>query len=100
MRGDNGRNGVGRPEGRNGGDEEGGVRKDPVILAGPVFDFSDVGRIDLPALAIILTARELLPEENRQVWVAGLPGHFWSSMEAMGLEGYFTPFPGRRGIRA
>jgi len=66
----------------------------------PVFDFTGVGRVDLGALALMLTARELLPEENRRVWVAGLPGSFWTSMQSMGLDGYFMQIPSRRGLRA
>ena len=66
----------------------------------PVFDFTGVGRVDLGALALMLTARERLPEENRRVWVAGLPGSFWSSMRSMGLDGYFMQLPSRRGLRA
>lgn len=68
--------------------------------AEPVFDFTGVGRVDLGALALMLTARELLPEENRTVWVAGLPGSFWSSMRSMGLDGYFQQIPSRKGLKA
>jgi ABC-type transporter Mla MlaB component len=66
----------------------------------PVFDFTGVGRVDLGALALMLTALELLPEENRRVWVAGLPGSFWTSMRSMGLDGYFMQIPSRRGLKA
>lgn len=66
----------------------------------PVFDFTGVGRVDLGGLAIMLTAREMMPEENRRVWVAGLPPSFWNSMRSMGLDGYFMQLPSRRGLKA
>lgn len=60
-----------------------------------VFDFSEVGSIDLPGLSLLLTARGLLPPKEGRVWVAGLPTAFWSFLRSMGLEGYFEKFPGR-----
>lgn len=79
------------------GSRGGAGRPDPID---PVFDFTGVGRVDLGALAIMLTAREMMPEENRRVWVAGLPPSFWNSMRSMGLDGYFMQLPSRRGLKA
>ena len=47
------------------------------------------------AEAVYAAARELAMDENRKVWLAGLPPEFWSLMTSMGLEGYFIPFPDR-----
>lgn len=94
MRSDGGANSGGSP---GAGGRSGTGRPDP---NDPVFDFTGVGRVDLGALAIMLTAREMMPEENRRVWVAGLPPSFWNSMRSMGLDGYFMQLPSRRGLKA
>ena len=58
-----------------------------------VFDFTNTGRIDLAGMSLLFTARELASEEDRLVWVAGLPAQIWEFLRSLGLEGYFKPFP-------
>lgn len=58
-----------------------------------VFDFTETGRIDLAGMAFLFTARELASEEDRLVWVTGLPPQIWDFLRSLGLEGYFKAFP-------
>jgi anti-anti-sigma regulatory factor len=58
-----------------------------------VFDFSGVGHIDLAGLSILLTARQLAHEDQRDVWVRGLPDDTWRVLYALGLQDYFRLFP-------
>jgi ABC-type transporter Mla MlaB component len=64
------------------------------------LDFTEVGTIDLPGLALLFTAQQLASEEDRNVWVMGLPMQFWELLRALGLEGYFLHFPERGESRA
>lgn len=59
-----------------------------------LFDFTEVGSIDLPTLALLFTAQQVLCEQDEVIWVAGLPGQFWAFLSSMGLGGFFKPFPG------
>ena len=58
-----------------------------------VFSVVDSDALDLQGIALLMTARELAQDQERTVWLAGLPPAFWRFMDAMGLEGYFIPFP-------
>ena len=58
-----------------------------------VFAFHDSDALDMQGISLLLTARGLAASEDRHVWLAGLPEEFWYFMEAMGLEGFFLPFP-------
>lgn len=58
-----------------------------------VFSFHDSDALDMQGISLLLTARGMAASEDRQVWLAGLPEEFWYFMEAMGLEGFFLPFP-------
>ena len=58
-----------------------------------VFAVEDSDALDIHGIALLMTARELAMEEDRKVWLTGLPPEFWTLMNAMGLEGYFIPFP-------
>jgi hypothetical protein len=60
-----------------------------------VFSVEDSDSLDLQGISLLMTARELAQDEGRTVWLAGLPMEFWRFMNAMGLEGYFIPFPDR-----
>lgn len=58
-----------------------------------VFDYSGVGHVDLAALSLMLTARQLAQEDSRDVWVRGLPDDTWRVLYALGLQDYFRLFP-------
>ena len=58
-----------------------------------VFDFSKMSTLKVSDLAVMLTAHQIASEEERTVWVTGLPRDSWLIIRALGLEGYFRPFP-------
>lgn len=58
-----------------------------------IFDFSGLGRMTAADLALLVTAQQLADEEDRTVWVAGLPSSTWGTLRAMGLGHLFRPFP-------
>ena len=58
-----------------------------------VFAFHDSDALDMQGISLLLTARGLAAQEDRRIWLAGLPGEFWHFMEALGLDGFFLPFP-------
>lgn len=58
-----------------------------------VFDFSGLGRMTASDLALLVTAQQLADEEDRTVWVAGLPSSTWGTLRAMGLGHLFRQFP-------
>jgi len=58
-----------------------------------VVDLSGIKELDLPSLALLLTAQQKAEQENRNVWLAGVPLHVWQALNAMGLGGFFIPFP-------
>jgi len=58
-----------------------------------VFDFSGKEVPDLGDLSLLLTARMLAEEEERQVWVRALPEPTWRLLQALGLDHLFQLFP-------
>lgn len=58
-----------------------------------VFDFSDLDQMRIQDLTVLLTASQLARNEDRTVWAAGVAMHTWRTLHAMGLGGYFKPFP-------
>ncbi len=58
-----------------------------------VVDLSGVRELNLTSLALLLTAQRNAQEENRSVWLAGLPGQMWEALYAMGLGPFFKAFP-------
>lgn len=60
---------------------------------GLVFDFSDLERMRVQDLSVMLTARQMASEDDRTVWATGVGAHTWKALRAMGLRGYFKQFP-------
>jgi ABC-type transporter Mla MlaB component len=58
-----------------------------------VVDLSGIKELDLTSLALLLTAQQKAEKEDRDVWLAGVPLHVWKALHAMGLGGFFKPFP-------
>ena len=58
-----------------------------------VVDLSGIRELDLTSLALLLTAQQKAAQENRDVWLAGVPLHVWQALNAMGLGQFFRPFP-------
>ncbi len=58
-----------------------------------VFDFSDLDQMRVQDLSVMLTARQMAFADDRTVWAAGVPVHTWRTLHAMGLRGFFKPFP-------
>jgi anti-anti-sigma regulatory factor len=58
-----------------------------------VVDLSGIKTLDLKSLALLLTAQQQAREEDREVWLAGVPTRIWQALGAMGLRGFFKPFP-------
>ena len=58
-----------------------------------VVDLSGVKELDLTSLALLLTAQQNAEQEDRDVWLAGVPLHVWKALHAMGLGRFFKPFP-------
>ena len=58
-----------------------------------VVDLSGIKTLDLKSLALLLTAQQQAREEDREVWLAGVPTRIWQALGAMGLRGLFKPFP-------
>jgi ABC-type transporter Mla MlaB component len=52
-----------------------------------------VKTLDLASLALLLTAQRQAQEEDRIVWLAGVPAQIWRALEAMGLNRFFKAFP-------
>lgn len=57
------------------------------------MDLSDFAELDSTSLALLLTAQRQVEEEDREVWLAGVPFHIWTALNAMGLGRFFRPFP-------
>ena len=70
--------------------EREGLRDWPADL---VFDLSGIGVPDLGALCLMLTARSLADDEDRKVWIHGLPEPSWRLLHSLGLEHYFELLP-------
>ena len=58
-----------------------------------VVDLSGCEELDLANLSLLLTAQQQAREEDRDVWLAGVPFHIWRKLHEMGLGRYFRPFP-------
>lgn len=58
-----------------------------------VFDFSALDEMRFQDLSFLLTARQLVSEDDRTVWATGVPVETWRTLYAMGLGGLFRPFP-------
>jgi anti-anti-sigma regulatory factor len=58
-----------------------------------VLDFSGIRKLDMANLSILLTAQQHAQEEDRSVWLAGIPLEIWRALHAMGLGAFFKPFP-------
>jgi len=58
-----------------------------------VVDLSGFKKLDLTSLALLLTAQRQAREEDREVWLAGVPVRIWEALENMGLGGLFKAFP-------
>lgn len=70
----------------------------PKPLAGPekrdlVVDLSGITRLDLRSLALLLTAQQQAEQEDRKVWLAGVPLRIWKNLDDMGLGRLFWFFP-------
>lgn len=58
-----------------------------------VFDFSELDPMRVQDLSVLLTARQLAFEDDRTVWATEVPFQIWQTLQALGLSGYFRPFP-------
>lgn len=65
-----------------------------------ILDFTDMKTLDLQVVSLLFTAREKANDEDRQVWVAGLPDTFWVFLRSMGLEEFFQAFPDEPEVEA
>ena len=80
------------------GAEEGTHVGIPKPLAGPekrdlVVDLTGITRLDLRSLALLLTAQQQAEQEDRKVWLAGVPLRIWQTLDEMGLGRLFKFFP-------
>jgi len=58
-----------------------------------VFDFSALEEMRFQDLSFLLTARQLVSDEDRTVWATGVPMETWRTLYSMGLSELFRPFP-------
>lgn len=58
-----------------------------------VVDFSGIRELNLASLALLLTAQQKAKQEDRSVWLAGVPRTVWSALDSMGLGKFFKSFP-------
>lgn len=58
-----------------------------------VVDLTGITRLDLRSLAILLTAQQQAEQEDRRVWLAGVPLRIWQTLDEMGLGRFFKFFP-------
>lgn len=79
---------------------EGEARKAPEGSDDVILDFKDMDTLDLQIVSLLFTAREKARDEDRQVWVAGLPEAFWVFLRSMGLEEFFQAIPEEAEIQA
>jgi ABC-type transporter Mla MlaB component len=68
-------------------------RATPVSKGDLVVDLSGIKELNLASLALLLTAQQQAKEEDRAVWLAGVPLNVWQALDAMGLGKFFKPFP-------
>lgn len=78
--------------------EEGTEMGFPKPLPGPkkrdlVVDLTGITRLDLKSLALLLTAQQQAEQEDRKVWLAGVPLRIWKALDDMGLGRLFRFFP-------
>ena len=58
-----------------------------------IFDFSALEEMRFQDLSFALTAQRLVSEDEGTVWATGVPVETWRTLYAMGLSGFFRPFP-------
>jgi ABC-type transporter Mla MlaB component len=58
-----------------------------------VVDLSHMQKLDITSLALLLTAQRQAKEEDRDVWLAGVPLQVWEALDGLGLGRFFKPFP-------
>ena len=58
-----------------------------------VVDLTGITHLDLESLALILTAQQQAEQEDRRVWLAGVPLRIWKTLDEMGLGRLFSFFP-------
>lgn len=58
-----------------------------------VFDFSALEQMRFQDLSFMLTAQRFVSEDDGTVWATGVPVQTWRTLYAMGLKGFFRPFP-------
>ena len=58
-----------------------------------VFDFTDLDRIDLGGLVLVLTARSLMDSEERTVWARSMSDQTWQLLGQLGIDDLFEPVP-------
>ena len=58
-----------------------------------VVDLSGVRELDVTSLALLLTAQQNAQQEDRAIWLAGVPMGMWQALHEMGLGRFFKPFP-------
>jgi anti-anti-sigma regulatory factor len=58
-----------------------------------VLDLSGARDLNVANLSLLLTAQQQAQEEDRAVWLAGVPFEVWRSLHIMGLGSFFKPFP-------
>lgn len=70
-----------------------GTRLPEPIPTDVVFDFTGIDQVDVSSLSLLLTAGHLAHEDDRNVWITAVPDQAWHVLHALGLEGFFLPFP-------
>jgi anti-anti-sigma regulatory factor len=58
-----------------------------------VLDLTGIQELDAANLALLLTTQQQAEEEDRDVWLAGVPLQVWQALNALGLGRFFKPFP-------
>jgi len=65
----------------------------PVKKADLVLDLSGIQELDVANLSLLLTTQQKAEQEDRDVWLVGVPLQIWQALHAMGLGQFFKPFP-------
>ncbi len=65
----------------------------PLRRSDLMVDLTGVEALDLTSLALLLTAQQNAQQEDRAVWLVGVPLPVWKTLQAMGLGRFFRPFP-------
>lgn len=58
-----------------------------------VVDLSRTRELNLANLTVLLTAQQQAEEEDRAVWLVGVPMNVWRALDSMGLGRFFKAFP-------